>query len=111
MSDLGCVTLSKTRQSHAVRFPFMPMGHEVTGLKTYRGPKRKEQLGALTPSENASSKQLDWRLGRQAAQIVTKGKVHQSSQGPLTAYRNEVAGVAPVLEKVVGAPGLEPGTR
>jgi hypothetical protein len=55
------------------------MGHEVTGLKTYRGSKRKEQLGALTPSENASSKQLDWRLGRQAAQTVTKGKVHQAS--------------------------------
>ena len=43
MSYAGCATL-KTWQSHAVRFSFMP-GHEVTGLKTYRGPKRKEQLG------------------------------------------------------------------
>jgi hypothetical protein len=31
--------------SHAARFSFMPFGHEVTGLKTYRGPKRKERLG------------------------------------------------------------------
>ena len=43
MSYAGCATL-KTWQSHAVRFSFIP-GHEVTGLKTYRGPKRKEQLG------------------------------------------------------------------
>jgi hypothetical protein len=38
----GCVTLFKTRQSHAIG------GHEVTGLKTYRGPKRKEQFGVCS---------------------------------------------------------------
>jgi len=41
--DAGCVTL--LRQGHAAHFSFMPMV-EVTGLKTYRGPKRKE--GALS---------------------------------------------------------------
>ena len=48
MSYGGSVTLSKTWQSHAVRFSFMPMGHEVTGLKTYRGPKRKEQFSVCS---------------------------------------------------------------
>jgi len=38
MSDGGCVTLL---QSHAVRFVHT-CGHEVAGLKTYRGPKRKD---------------------------------------------------------------------
>jgi hypothetical protein len=42
MSYAKCVTLLE-RGSHAVRFSFMP-GGEVTGLKTYRGPKRKAQL-------------------------------------------------------------------
>jgi len=37
-SDGGCVTLL---QSHAVRFVHT-CGHEVAGLKTYRGPKRKD---------------------------------------------------------------------
>jgi len=41
MSDGGCVTLL---QSHAVRFVHT-CGHEVAGLKTYRGAKRKEQFG------------------------------------------------------------------
>ena len=52
MSHGGCLTLFKTRQSHAARFSFMPFGHEVTGLKTYRGPKRKEwmaQAGTADP--------------------------------------------------------------
>ena len=40
-SDGGCVTLL---QSHAVRFVHT-CGHEVAGLKTYRGAKRKEQFG------------------------------------------------------------------
>jgi hypothetical protein len=48
MSYGGSVTLFKTWQSRAVRFSFMPMGHEVTGLKTYRGLKRKERLGACS---------------------------------------------------------------
>jgi hypothetical protein len=39
------LTLSKTRPSHAARFSFLACGHEATGLKTYRGPKRKEQPG------------------------------------------------------------------
>ena len=44
----GCVTLLKTRQSPAVRFSFMPMVMKSPRLKTYRGPKRKEQLGACS---------------------------------------------------------------
>jgi hypothetical protein len=48
MSDRGPVTLFKTRQSRAVRFSFIPVGDEVTGLKTYRDPKRKEQLGVYS---------------------------------------------------------------
>jgi hypothetical protein len=32
MSYAGCVTLFKTRQSHAVRFSVHAYGHEVTGL-------------------------------------------------------------------------------
>jgi hypothetical protein len=36
----------KRGERQADRFPFMPAyRHEVTGLKTYRGPKRKEQFG------------------------------------------------------------------
>jgi len=42
MSDGGCVTLL---EGHAVRFSFI---HKITGLKTYRGAKRKEQLGMLS---------------------------------------------------------------
>jgi hypothetical protein len=48
MSYAKCVTLFKTRQSHAVRFSFMPMVMKSPGLKTYRGPKRKEQLGVCS---------------------------------------------------------------
>jgi hypothetical protein len=48
MSYAGCVTPFKTRQSHAVRLSVHTYGHEVTGLKTYRGPKRKEQLGVCS---------------------------------------------------------------
>jgi hypothetical protein len=33
MSHAGCVTLAKTRQSHAVRFSFMPMVMKSPGLK------------------------------------------------------------------------------
>ena len=33
MSYAGCVTLFKTRQSHAVRFSFMPMVMKSPGLK------------------------------------------------------------------------------
>jgi hypothetical protein len=48
MSDRGSVTLFKTRQSHAVRFLVHTCGDEVTGLKTYRSPKRKEQFGVCS---------------------------------------------------------------
>ena len=48
MGYAGCVTLSKTRRSHAVRFPFMPMVMKSPKLKTYRGPKRKEQSGVCS---------------------------------------------------------------
>jgi hypothetical protein len=42
MSDEGCATLFKTRQKARSSLPVHTCGHEVTGLKTYRGPKRKE---------------------------------------------------------------------
>jgi hypothetical protein len=48
MSYAGCVILFKTRQSHAVRFSFMPMVVKSPRLKTHRGPKRKEQLGVCS---------------------------------------------------------------
>jgi hypothetical protein len=48
MSVRGPVTLFKTRQSHAVRFSFIPVVMKSTGLKTYRGPKRKKQLGGCS---------------------------------------------------------------
>src|SRR6202040_959134 len=38
-------TRLKTRQNHAVRFSFIPVVMKSPGLKTYRGPKRKEPLG------------------------------------------------------------------
>jgi hypothetical protein len=44
----GCVILFITRQSHAVRFSFVPMFMKSPRLKTYRGPKRKEQLGVCS---------------------------------------------------------------
>ena len=63
MSDEGCATLFKTRQKARSSLPVHTCGHEVTGLKTYRGPKRKEQLGVCSlPSyyvpETAAVKQL-----------------------------------------------------
>src|SRR5207249_8374315 len=45
MSDAGCFILFKTRQSSLL---VHADGHEVTGLKTYRCPKRKEQLGVCS---------------------------------------------------------------
>ena len=76
MSDGGCVTLFKAQQSHAVRFSFIPVVHEVTGLKTYRGPKRKEQLGCVI---------LIWPLCAQQRtfhEAVTSrlGRAHQRNQ-------------------------------
>ncbi|MEH2514814.1 hypothetical protein V1279_000387 [Bradyrhizobium sp. AZCC 1610] len=50
MSHARCVTLFKTRQSHAARYSFMPLFMKVPGLKTYRGPKRKKQLGVRSIS-------------------------------------------------------------
>ena len=47
MSYAGSATLknvAKPRSSLLVH----ACGHEVTGLKTYRGPKRKEQLGVCS---------------------------------------------------------------
>jgi hypothetical protein len=41
MSERGASLSFKTRQSHAIRFSSKPMVMKVTGLKTYRGPKRK----------------------------------------------------------------------
>jgi hypothetical protein len=44
-------------------------GHEVTGLKTYRGPKRKQHLGMfLTWFPSAGSGLSGICLGRQTAQ-------------------------------------------
>jgi hypothetical protein len=48
MSYAGCVILFETLQSHAVRFSFMPMVMKSPRLRTYRGPKRKEQLGVCS---------------------------------------------------------------
>ena len=45
MSERGASLSFKTRQSHAIRFSSKPMVMKVTGLKTYRGPKRKEEFG------------------------------------------------------------------
>jgi hypothetical protein len=39
-----CKNAAKPRSSLLVH----PDGHEVTGLKTYRGPKRKKQLGVCS---------------------------------------------------------------
>src|ERR1700694_5519571 len=39
-----CLKRGKPRSSLLVH----TCGHEVTGLKTYRGPKRKEQLGVYS---------------------------------------------------------------
>jgi hypothetical protein len=38
----------KTRQKPRSSLLVHAYGHEVTGLKTYRGPKRKEQLGVCS---------------------------------------------------------------
>jgi hypothetical protein len=48
MSYAGCVTLFKARQSRTVRFSFMPLVMKSPGLKPYRDPKRKEQLGVCS---------------------------------------------------------------
>ena len=49
MSDQGgCVTLFKTRQKPRSLPLVHTSGHEVTGLKTYRGPKRKEQFSVCS---------------------------------------------------------------
>jgi hypothetical protein len=41
MSYAGCVTLFKTQAKPRSSLLVHAYGHEVTGLKTYRGPKRK----------------------------------------------------------------------
>src|ERR1700747_1178789 len=48
MSYAGCVTLFKTQAKPRSSLLVHNCGHEVTGLKTYRGPKRKEQLGVCS---------------------------------------------------------------
>ena len=42
VSYAGCVTLLKTRATPRSTLLIHSYGHEVTGLKTYRGPKRKD---------------------------------------------------------------------
>ena len=48
MSFAKCVTLFKTRQIPRSLPLVHTSGHEVTGLKTYRGPKRKEQFSVCS---------------------------------------------------------------
>jgi hypothetical protein len=45
MSYRGAVTLFKNAAKPRSSLLVHTCGHEVTGLKTYRGPKRKDQLG------------------------------------------------------------------
>jgi hypothetical protein len=68
IKDLSTATphrISTIRQSEIIRkqkairaLLVHAYGHEVTGLKTYRGPKRKEQLGVCSiagfPSDSGS---------------------------------------------------------
>jgi hypothetical protein len=44
MSYAGCVTLFKIRAKPRSSLLVHTCGHQVTGLKTYRRPKRKDQL-------------------------------------------------------------------
>ena len=47
-----------------------------------------------------------------ATKPLWRTKLAQASQQPLTASRNEIrGGRAKRLDRLVGAPGLEPGTR
>jgi hypothetical protein len=48
MSYAGCVTLFKNAAKPRSSLLVHAYGHEVIGLKTYRGPKRKEQLGVCS---------------------------------------------------------------
>ncbi|WP_145963573.1 hypothetical protein [Bradyrhizobium algeriense] len=48
MSYAECVTLFKAQQKPRSSLLVHAYGHEVTGLKTYRDPKRKEQLGVCS---------------------------------------------------------------
>jgi hypothetical protein len=48
MSYRGCVTLFKSTAKRRSSLLVHTYGHEVIGLKTYRGPKRKEQLGVCS---------------------------------------------------------------
>src|SRR3981189_2401367 len=47
-SNAECVTLFKNAAKPRSSLFVHAYGHEVTGLKTYRGPKRKEQLGVCS---------------------------------------------------------------
>src|SRR5258707_13607214 len=67
MSYAGSATLknvAKPRSSLLVH----AYGHEVTGLKTYRGPKRKEQLGVCSlpgfyaPKADLTAPKSDFRF-------------------------------------------------
>jgi hypothetical protein len=44
----GCATLFKARQATHSSLLVHARGYQVTGLKTYRGQKRKEQLGVCS---------------------------------------------------------------
>jgi hypothetical protein len=48
MSYAGCVTLFKNAAKPNSSLLVHAYGHEVTGLKTYRGPKCKEQFGVCS---------------------------------------------------------------
>jgi hypothetical protein len=89
------LTLSKTRPSHAARYSFLACGDEATGLKTYRGPKRKEQPGRVysglqlsftSPIGHRLNRLLDFKelRGLLAGDRVLMAPVF----GPLPANRN-----------------------
>jgi hypothetical protein len=60
MSDAERVTLVKVRRSRAARLLFMPVVNEVSGLKAYRGQKRKDRFGVKWRCKTPLTKEAAW---------------------------------------------------
>src|SRR5664280_1203770 len=62
MSHAGCVTLAKTRQSHAVRFSFMPMVMKSPGLKPIEAENARSSSACVPYLASMSQNRKSARL-------------------------------------------------
>jgi hypothetical protein len=60
MIQAGCVTLSKTRRSHAGRFPFMPMVMTSPGLKPIEAQNARRAKEFLRDAVGTGQRETSW---------------------------------------------------